>query len=207
MVFCFGHFHFSEHEKLQCPQLAKAHNRKRVGFSPTLIYYLCKFPVGCQPRIPHRAYICLLSATRRIILIWTFLRLPIVCNFLPVTSLVYYVSTLKFITGCSVHLDDLDFYRLPIVYNLKCLHIKNISILIISIYDFFLLYNQKILKPIFDTKIKVKASQRQYLCGLWGFLKILSYTLHYRFFRLCTNIFHFFDRNDFLRCVKTKRVM
>ena len=28
MVFCFGHFHFSEHEKLQCPQPAKAYNKR-----------------------------------------------------------------------------------------------------------------------------------------------------------------------------------
>ena len=61
--------------------------------------------------------------------------------------------------------------------------------------------------PVFDTKINVKASQHQHLCGLWGFLKILQYTLRIRFFRLCTNIFHFFDRNDFLRCVKVKRIM
>ncbi len=62
-----------------------------------------------------------------------FSGLPIVHNFLLVVSLVCHISTLTFIVGCSTHCNDLDFYRLPIVHNLKCLHIKNISILIISI--------------------------------------------------------------------------
>lgn len=30
MVLCFGHFHFSEHEKLQCPKQAKAHNQRKL---------------------------------------------------------------------------------------------------------------------------------------------------------------------------------
>ena len=30
--FGFGHFHFSEHEKLQCPQQAKAHTKKRQSY-------------------------------------------------------------------------------------------------------------------------------------------------------------------------------
>jgi len=28
---CFGHLHFSEHEKLQCPQLAKAINKNKAA--------------------------------------------------------------------------------------------------------------------------------------------------------------------------------
>lgn len=36
VVFCFGHLHFSEHEKLQCPQLAKAITKSRALQSPAL---------------------------------------------------------------------------------------------------------------------------------------------------------------------------
>ena len=81
-----------------------------------------------------KTYICLLSATWLIIFIWIFVRLPIVCNFLLVASLVYHISILAFVVGCSTHCNDLEFYRLPIVYNLRCLLIKNISAFI-SLYE------------------------------------------------------------------------
>lgn len=64
-----------------------------------------------------------------------------------------------------------------------------------------------IYNPVFDTKNDIEASQLQCLWELRGFLKFSPYTLRISFFCLCTNIFHFFDRNDFLRSVKTKRIM
>ena len=75
--------------------------------------------------------------------------------------------------------------------------------------DFILWYDIKDYNyyPVFDTKNDIEASQLQCLWELRGFLKFSLYTLRIRFFCLCTNIFHFFDRNNFFRSVKTKRIM
>ena len=43
--------------------------------------------------------------------------------------------------------------------------------------------------------------------GCEAFLKFPPCTLRIRFFCLSTNIFHFFDRNDFLRSVEAKSIM
>lgn len=72
------------------------------------------------------------------------------------------------------------------------------------VFDF---HPNMVYNPVFDTKKDVEASQPQYLCGLRGFLKFHSCTLRISFFCLCTNIFHFFDRNDFFRSIKAKYIM
>jgi len=37
VVFCFGHLHFSEHEKLQYPQQDKSHNEKKTPVRSTTL--------------------------------------------------------------------------------------------------------------------------------------------------------------------------
>ena len=63
MVYCFGHLHFSEHEKLRSPQQAKAHNTKTHCLHSTKYYennafYIFKesifyFCFGCSYMYPN----------------------------------------------------------------------------------------------------------------------------------------------------------
>lgn len=59
---CFGHLHFSEHEKLQCPQLAKAITKKPDDLHPahgSLLYMTIFYIIYTSLSIIYR---CKLSA-------------------------------------------------------------------------------------------------------------------------------------------------
>ena len=51
--------------------------------------------------------------------------------------------------------------------------------------------------PVFDTKTVKKVPKSQQICGLWDFLKFLTYTLRVLFFRLSKNFSHFIYWDDF----------
>ena len=49
MGFCFGHLHFSDHEKWRCPQQAKAHTEKDASYRFLLEQYLASENLEIRP--------------------------------------------------------------------------------------------------------------------------------------------------------------
>ena len=49
MGFCFGHLHFSDHEKLRYPQQAKAHTEKNASYRFLLEQYLASENLEIRP--------------------------------------------------------------------------------------------------------------------------------------------------------------
>ena len=78
VVFGFGHFRFSEHEKLQCPQQAKAHTKKGTyqryvptcvrGFEPPTFWSVAKRSI--QLSYTHIFVSLLFSSATVSIIVW-----------------------------------------------------------------------------------------------------------------------------------------
>ena len=49
MGFCFGHLHFSDHEKWRCPKQAKAHTEKDASYRFLLEQYLASENLEIRP--------------------------------------------------------------------------------------------------------------------------------------------------------------